>query len=1026
MSTMDSSLGFISIFRRFSKRIRSIGQGLVPDNSSPRSFSRLSRSCSHIDRSNRLQFKSTPQSGTAASINDLARSLGEQFIELKNLYSYFSTSSGREASDKIARIEEDFEREQSRITYEHNRKIFSFDQQKNRAVSEEKMSTDRSISELKKRFYEQKRELQDSYQEEQADLDTRIEKMNEAHQLECSSWADPYWERYEPLEKTAEAPLTRIGELTMTSKDESLIVPALLPIITGRNVLITAAGRLRDGALNLLKVILLRLLLTIPPGKMKLVLMDPVGLGSNIAEYMHLPQEIVGEKVWTEPDQIEHQLTVLSSHMETVFQKYLRNDFKSMEEFNDHVGEIGEPYRLLVVLNFPINFSEAAAQRLLDIAANGSRTGVYLLLMRDKDLKVPLSFEIAELKSLSTLIDQEGNNLIWKDADFRDCALTIDSLPSVKMTKRLLKIVGERSLMANNIQVPFSQIFGMINDWWTGSSIDELRAPIGLSGARDIVYFLVGLGIKQHALIAGTTGSGKSNLLHVMILSLFINYSPDELELYLVDFKKGIEFKAYAEKKLPHATVIAIQSRREFGLSVLNGIYAELQRRGDLFRERGVQNLGEFRKKYPGYVMPRIVLFVDEFQVLFVEDDRISGEASLCLDKLTRLGRAFGTHVVLASQTIAGPYSLSRTTMDQMAVRIAFKSTEQDSRMILGEDNPCAKLLSRPGEAYYNDTNGLIEGNALFQAVFLPDDERDKFLDRLYQLSLKRKAVRKQKTIVFEGDAPSSITTNKSLGNLLASHGTLASQNQTLKAWLGEPIAMKPHTAVVFERQSRSNLLIAGKNEESAAAMLISSFVSLAAQRSPDRIKFYMIDLSKPETKWKGVIKSLNNIFPHKISLHDRHSAEEGIFSIFHTVKDRENENAEQEGDEIFLFLVGIHRAAKLRSVDGYTYPEGAEQLFHVLSNGPEAGMFTMCWGDTVKNIGRILGRNIYEFGLRVALQTTVNDSNELIDTSDASRLGKFNAILYDEDRSGDLEKFRPYALPTQEWLESVGKRLRR
>ena len=68
----------------------------------------------------------------------------------------------------------------------------------------------------------------------------------------------------------------------------------------------------------------------------------------------------------------------------------------------------------------------------------------------------------------------------------------------------------------------------------------------------------------------------------------------------------------------------------------------------------------------------------------------------------------------------------------------------------------------------------------------------------------------------------------------------------------------------------------------------------------------------------------------------------------------------------------------------------------------------------------------MYEFGSRVALMTTINESNDLIDTSEASRLGKFMAILYDEERSGELEKFRPYALPPQPWLESVGKRLRR
>ena len=1034
MSTMNTSQDLIEIFRQFFQRVRSIGQGLVPDlKAATRPLIPLSRPSSDIDQSNRSQFKSPPRfykpsskARIVASINNLARLLGDQYRELKNLYCAFSSSSGREASNKISWIKENIEREQNKMTYEHNRKLFLLDQQRHRAETEEKRSVDNSLNQLKRVFYKQKRQLQHTYHKEQADLDARIEEMKEAHPLEWSSWTDPCWERYEPPEKMSTPPLTRIGELSVTSKDESFTVPALLPIITYKNVLINVSGQLKDAALKILKVIMLRLLLTIPPGKMKLVLMDPVGLGSNMAEYMHLPENIVGEKIWTEPNQIERQLTDLSAHIETIHQKYLKKDFKSMEEFNDQAGEMAEPYRFLVVLNFPANFTEAAAQRLLSIATNGPKTGVYVLLMRDKDLKIPFNFEIDELKGLSTLINQEGNNLIWKDADFSDFALTFDRLPSVKMTKYLLKIVGDKSLRSGQVKVPFTAGLEDINDWWTKSAGEELRVPIGRTGAKDFVYFTVGKGTKQHTLMAGTTGSGKSNLLHVIILSLCITYSPDELELYLIDFKKGIEFKAYAKKRLPHARVIAIQSEREFGISVLKGLDAELQRRGDLFREQGVQNLGDFRKKYPNSAMPRILLIVDEFQELFTEDDRIASEASLRIDRITRQGRALGILILLASQSLSGPYCLSRTTMGQMAVRIALKSTDQDSRLILGEDNPCAKLLSRPGEAYYNDRNGQIAGNTLFQAFFLADDKREKYLDKLYQLSLTRKIAKKLSTIVFEGNAPSSITTNRALDRLITSPGMPGSQHPILTAWLGDPISIKPHTAVTFERQSRSNLLIAGKNEESAAAMLMSSFVSLAAQRSLDEIEFHIVDLSKPETEWKDVIRSLKNIFPHKIALYDRHSVEEAIFKIFQALKDREDANIDQEGHEIFLFLVGIHRAAKLRSVDGYTYPEAAEQFFHILSQGPEAGVYSICWGDTVKNIDRAIGRNMYEFGSRVALMTTVNDSNDLIDTSEASRLGKFKAILYDEDRSGELEKFRPYALPPQQWLESVGKKLRK
>ena len=134
--------------------------------------------------------------------------------------------------------------------------------------------------------------------------------------------------------------------------------------------------------------------------------------------------------------------------------------------------------------------------------------------------------------------------------------------------------------------MPFDTIAPSPEQIWTASAAEELRVPIGRTGAIRLQELRLGRGVAQHVLIAGKTGSGKSTLLHVLITNLALWYSPDEVEFYLVDFKKGVEFKTYATHDLPHARVIAIESEREFGLSVLQRLDAELNRRGDLFRAR--------------------------------------------------------------------------------------------------------------------------------------------------------------------------------------------------------------------------------------------------------------------------------------------------------------------------------------------------------------------------------------------------------------------------------------------------------
>ena len=202
----------------------------------------------------------------------------------------------------------------------------------------------------------------------------------------------------------------------------------------------------------------------------------------------------------------------------------------------------------------------------------------------------------------------------------------------------------------------------------------------------------LGRGTSQHVLVAGKTGSGKSTFLHIVITNLALHYSPTELQFYLIDFKKGVEFQTYAANRLPHARVVAIESDREFGLSVLERLDQVLQERGELFRERGIQDVPSFRSQFPNEPMPRLLLLIDEFQEFFVSEDRVSARASLLLDRLVRQGRAFGVHVLLGSQTLGGAYSLARSTMGQIAVRIALQCSEADAHLILSEDNSAARL----------------------------------------------------------------------------------------------------------------------------------------------------------------------------------------------------------------------------------------------------------------------------------------------------------------------------------------------
>jgi hypothetical protein len=555
---------------------------------------------------------------------------------------------------------------------------------------------------------------------------------------------------------------------------------------------------------------------------------------------------------------------------------------------------------------------------------------------------------------------------------------------------------------------------------------------LGRAGATQRQCLDLGKGTAQHALIAGKTGSGKSTLLHALITNLSLLYSPDEVELYLIDFKKGVEFKTYAVHDLPHARVIAIESEREFGLSVLQRLDAELRMRGERFRDVRAQDLNAFRQAMPDARMPRVLLIVDEFQEFFTEDDRIAQEAAQLLDRLVRQGRAFGMHVLLGSQTLGGAYTLARSTIDQMAVRIALQCSEADAHLILSDDNSAARLLSRPGEAIYNDANGLVEGNNPFQVVWLDEERRERYLARIHELAERHPLQLRESPIVFEGNAPAEVNRNHLLHQCLADSVTIETEDRRVaRAWLGEAMAINDLTAAPFRRHHGSNLLLVGQQEETSLGMLATAAVSLAAQMGVSgSTRFYIVDGRQADAPTDGPLARLPEVLPHAIRLSGWRDVPAIMTELNTELERRQKETG--VAPSIYLVLYGLQRLRDLRKAEddfgfmrkGDEAANPAQLFATLLREGSPLGMHTLMWCDTLNNLQRTLDRqSMRELTLRVVFQMNVSDSSNLIDSPLASKLGLHRALFFNEE-DGRLDKFRPYGLPSEVWLRRVQEQL--
>ena len=869
-------------------------------------------------------------------------------------------------------------------------------------------------------------------------------------------------------------------------------LPLLLPLPDHSLLALKSGETGRAKAIESLQAAMLRLLCSMPPGKIRFTIFDPVGLGENFSAFMHLAdfdEQLVSSRIWTDSDHIEQRLADLTQHMENVIQVYLRNEFDSILEYNAFAGEMAEPYRILVIANFPANFTETSVQRLKSIVASGARCGVFVLLGVDSTLTPPHNVRVSDLESGALLLrwdaskvpalpadagrvpalqaeagnpptlQTEKGQFVWKHPEYGAAPVTLDAPPPPERFTEIVRAVGHEVRDAGRVEVPFHCVIPAEDAWWTSDSRGGIDVPLGRAGAMKLQNLDLGRGTSQHVLISGKTGSGKSTLLHVLITNVALRYSPDEVEMYLVDFKKGVEFKAYSRHQLPHARVIAIESEREFGLSVLQRLDAELRSRGDQFRRLGVQDLKAFRNGQPDEKLPRILLMIDEFQELFVKDDRIAQEAALLLDRLVRQGRAFGIHVLLGSQTLGGAYSLARSTIGQMAVRIALQCSESDAHLILSEENTAARLLTRPGEAIYNDANGLFEGNHPFQIVWLSDDERDDYLRRLTEFSNRRQDAdaasnrrnhHRPPPIVFEGNVPADQCENPELQaslvaacsvGILPAQEASAGETPTLQVtephfWLGSAVAIKGPTAAVFARQAGSNLLLAGHREEASLGVMATGLIGLAAQHGLPKpagrsgVQFRILDGTRPEAPEAGYWQRVVEVLPHDIAVGQVREAPEMLHELSAELARRQQEG--QDGmPPIYLLIYNLARFRDLRKEDDFSFgreddkPATPGKMFAtILRDGPACGIHTIAWCDSYATVNRLLDRqSLRDFDLRVLFQMNATDSSSLMDSPDAARLGVHRAIFYDGGH-GQMEKFRPYGLPSAQWLAEVRRQL--
>ncbi|HTQ94095.1 MAG TPA: FtsK/SpoIIIE domain-containing protein, partial [Streptosporangiaceae bacterium] len=604
-----------------------------------------------------------------------------------------------------------------------------------------------------------------------------------AHPWALAGFGAPAWAAYRPDPQAPPPDGLRVGMLRLA--DGLPPAPAVARFAGHGHLLISEHG-FADRARSLLQALTLRLATATRPGTVRFALADPVGQGRYLSAFLRLPAQLrVGTGVAASPAETEALLATLTGHVVEVTQTRLTNVYDSVEAYNAATTGATVPYHVLVLAGFPAGLSDRAAELLGRLARNGPRSGLYIVATVDPGLEMPRGFDLDAVSALGTTLSVDsGGDLGWDDPDFGG-VIEPDQMPGAARANPWLDAVGAAAGSAYR-ELPFGRIAVPAARRWAGDATDGLDVQIGVDSKGEPQHFALGVRGVHHGLVGGDVRMGKTNLLHVLISQLALRYPPEELELYLLDFKE-VEFDAYLTERLPHARAITSRTDREFGLSMLRRFHDEIERRARLCREARVTDLPDYRRE-TGQVLPRALVIMDEFQVLFSEEDRLAREAGRLLADIAKRGAAFGLHLLLATQSPGGPLAAYlRPVYEQMALRIALGCTQPSvSQAILGEGNDAATRLVRAGDAIYNDRRG--EGaNPVMRIAMLPTRERLALIEDIRALGGGREY---PPPASFDPDAPACF----------APGGAAAGPGRPVQAWLGEAIEIKPATTATFER----------------------------------------------------------------------------------------------------------------------------------------------------------------------------------------------------------------------------------
>ena len=514
-------------------------------------------------------------------------------------------------------------------------------------------------------------------------MHARLKQMRAAAENDCGAWGE-----YKVPAAMPERLLLCEARLMLPNTngvEEAEVLPLWINLFESNIIVITSNGGSSSSTdckeKLFVRKLLARMLKTIPPENCSYSVFDSLHKGASLGRLIdatNIGTTDLSFDLFTGDDSDAKSVSCSERR------KYLRNRpaeiirftagrSRSLFDYNRGRGSFEFPFSWYIDFNFPDNPDARLSDDIKELFVNAPAAGYSFVFVTTPNGLKKIS-DLAARYTSTQILHIDADRSICKKGDIQVGYLGTGAPSSEQIYNfmtALKKYYDEGDLVDNRIGSVFAAKGIELHD-----ASKKLTIPMALDSRGRLVDLELGGEGSVHGFISGGTNSGKSTLLHTIILSACLHYHPNDLEIWLVDYKQT-EFYLYKRKTPPHIKLIGVSKTADFTFSLLDRIEAEATRRTALMNLFDAQNLADYRKHKgePGYVnIPRLFIVIDEFHEMsqFVATEV---EYKDKLENILREYRAQGITCLMADQTFStGLGGLTAAAKNQIGLRIAMRN----------------------------------------------------------------------------------------------------------------------------------------------------------------------------------------------------------------------------------------------------------------------------------------------------------------------------------------------------------------